>query len=96
MRAVFGDRSVDYMRGQMKGWLDLSQRGLPSSLLLLSRGLVGGPRGAGRRGELRGETAVRRRRPRHCHCRGDPGPCPPWCAAASPSSRPATGQAAPL
>ncbi|KAI8468150.1 MAG: LETM1-domain-containing protein [Monoraphidium minutum] len=40
MRAVFGDGSQQYMATQMKGWLDLSQRGLPSSLLLLSRALV--------------------------------------------------------
>jgi LETM1 and EF-hand domain-containing protein 1 len=42
MKAVYGERAVPYMRNQMKGWLDLSQRGLPSSLLLLSRALVGG------------------------------------------------------
>lgn len=40
VRAAFGDGAVPYMRNQMKGWLDLSQRGLPSSLLLLSRALV--------------------------------------------------------
>ena len=40
MRAVFGDGAADYMRGQMRGWLSLSQQGLPSSLLLLSRALV--------------------------------------------------------
>ncbi|KIY91487.1 LETM1 domain-containing protein LETM2 [Monoraphidium neglectum] len=40
MRAVFGDGCLPYMRTQMQGWLDLSQRGLPSSLLLLSRALV--------------------------------------------------------
>jgi hypothetical protein len=46
MKAVYGDRADSYMRNQMRGWLELSQRGLPSSLLLLSRALVSGTRGA--------------------------------------------------
>jgi hypothetical protein len=47
MKAVYGgDGAAPYMRAQMKSWLDLSQRGLPSSLLLLSRALVSRPRGS--------------------------------------------------
>lgn len=38
MRAPFGEGAVAYMRRQLHDWLDLSlHRGLPSSLLLLSR-----------------------------------------------------------
>jgi LETM1 and EF-hand domain-containing protein 1 len=38
MRAPFGEGAVAYMRRQLQDWLDLSlHRGLPSSLLLLSR-----------------------------------------------------------
>ena len=38
MRAPFGEAATDFMRRQMHDWLDLSlHRGLPSSLLLLSR-----------------------------------------------------------
>uniref|UniRef100_A0A7S0S1J7 Mitochondrial proton/calcium exchanger protein n=1 Tax=Chlamydomonas leiostraca TaxID=1034604 RepID=A0A7S0S1J7_9CHLO len=38
IRAVYGEGAVRYMQRQMRDWLDLSlHRGLPSSLLLLSR-----------------------------------------------------------
>jgi LETM1 and EF-hand domain-containing protein 1 len=38
MRGVYGEGAGAYMRGQLRGWLDLSlNHGLPSSLLLLSR-----------------------------------------------------------
>jgi LETM1 and EF-hand domain-containing protein 1, mitochondrial len=38
MRGVYGEGANAYMRGQLRGWLDLSlNHGLPSSLLLLSR-----------------------------------------------------------
>lgn len=38
MRGPFGEGAVPFMRRQLQDWLDLSlHRGLPSSLLLLSR-----------------------------------------------------------
>ena len=38
MRAPFGEGALPFMRRQLQDWLDLSlHRGLPSSLLLLSR-----------------------------------------------------------
>lgn len=38
MRAPFGEAAAAFMRRQMQDWLDLSlHRGLPSSLLLMSR-----------------------------------------------------------
>ena len=38
MRASFGEGALSFMRRQLQDWLDLSlHRGLPSSLLLLSR-----------------------------------------------------------
>ncbi len=49
MKAAYGSGARDYMMRQMAGWLDLSlNRGLPSSLLLLSRAftLTAGPAGA--------------------------------------------------
>lgn len=38
MRAPYGEGAVRFMQRQLRDWLDLSlHRGLPSSLLLLSR-----------------------------------------------------------